>query len=901
VKKLFVLLVCCMAWSAGNSFGELIIADHTVVDKYDSIPQQWIDSVKCMLLTIPGESHGRGYLYGLALVESINADYAINEQWSGTPEAYTSSNLRATRSYRFGTSWFNSCGEEDFYTNSTARNSIQTGLTYTRGNYTGKIAFGFGWCWDMTWHNSVGGTIDPVYNVRWAGSSVDGPQGDLRWGIDAGDSVLTGNSVCLTTYLDAVSGYNTHEPGIMTFYTTGPVDGSANSEGGYQRYLKHEAMRDTVEKYAGHLFDYADILCWENGVEYTSTWDGHTFQNGDPQLASGGTGYDGGDGGCHITHEGCIVLGKAMWWFLARLAGWDGMTVASDTVSVTAVRPNGGTFMEQTACTLSCATSGASIYYTTDNSTPDSLDALYSVPFTITASCTVKARAYLAGKVRSAVTSAAFIITQDETGPTITQAYASGNSAVMVLFNEDVDSATATDPANYGIDHGITINAVTLQGDRQSVVLTVAPALSGSVTYALTVNDVEDAHGNAITAGSQTTFSYGTCAGEWHFDENAGDTARDATGNNNHGVLTGAAWATGFAGSGLSFDGNDTLKITTADFNMDSTNSFTIALWFRAVTFTGNLMLRGQYFYPYALLFSGSTLRSCVRTTTATNYLNGNQTLAADTWYHVVLTYNSADSLRTIYIDGAADTANTTNGHVLSLSTNQRTWIGAGFNGVIDEVRLYNRALSAAEIEALYESMVPVELTAFTAAPLANGVQLSWQTATETNNLGWDIFRRTDRDAVFVRVNAALVPGQGTSALPHAYSYADAGIPAGATFAEYYLEQIDLDGSRSASRVLSVVLNSTPVPGRQLGEDAAQLRITPNPFRGMLCITIGGMEPARVTIADRGGRVVRELHAVQTAVWDGCDHAGHTVPNGVYWAMVVTRRGASVHRLLKVE
>ena len=60
----------------------------------------------------------------------------------------------------------------------------------------------------MTWTNNVGGGIDPVYQVRWAGSSSGGPEGNLRWGLDSEDTTLTGNSVNMDTYLQAVVEYN---------------------------------------------------------------------------------------------------------------------------------------------------------------------------------------------------------------------------------------------------------------------------------------------------------------------------------------------------------------------------------------------------------------------------------------------------------------------------------------------------------------------------------------------------------------------------------------------------------------------------------------------------------------------------------------------------------------------
>jgi len=321
-------------WGAGTQ----IIADHTVVSQYDKIPQKYIDLVKQMWVNIPGQSHSQAYRDGLSLLATIDPKFAVNvvDTSGSAPEAYTSAHLRSSKIVRNGASgWENWCGEEYWYTNEPAIAQMKAHLDYCNTNGLQIAAFGFGWCWDMYQSNDPGGTIDPLYNVHWAGASNGGPLGDLRWGLDAGDQALTGNPVCMDTYLNATQSYADYcaSKGYATkvFFTTGPVD-SYTGENGYQGWLKHEYMRAFVKKDKSRiLFDYADILCYNDaGALQTTSWtDGTGAVHNYPVIHDANMnnlsgGYDPNTG--HIGEAGALRLGKAQWWMLARIAGWDGVS-----------------------------------------------------------------------------------------------------------------------------------------------------------------------------------------------------------------------------------------------------------------------------------------------------------------------------------------------------------------------------------------------------------------------------------------------------------------------------------------------------------------------------------------------------------------------------------------------
>jgi len=308
------------------SEGGQIIADHTVVDKYDDIPQYYIDQVKKMWLSYAGESHSKAVRTGLALLESQNSVYQVNVTESGTPEGFTSSHLRASRAtwgdLNNSSGWVYGYGEEDWWTNSTAISRTKAGITYCNTNGPKLSAIGFGWCYDPT-DGYPSATADPVYGVRWFGVSFGSSSGDIvAWGLDDDDNSITGNVVNLNTYLSATQQYIDHcaANGYDTkvFFTTGPVD-IVTGDAGYQNHLKMEAIRNYVKADPSRiLFDYADILCYDdNGSLTTTTWNGHTY----PIITKTNLG-DASIG--HIGSAGAIRLAKAMWWMLARIAGWDG-------------------------------------------------------------------------------------------------------------------------------------------------------------------------------------------------------------------------------------------------------------------------------------------------------------------------------------------------------------------------------------------------------------------------------------------------------------------------------------------------------------------------------------------------------------------------------------------------
>jgi hypothetical protein len=307
-----------------------IIADHRIVADFDKIPAYYINEVKKMWFDLPGESHGTGVCYGVGYVQQDYGNtYKSVYTQSGTPEAYTTDHLRISEAswgdISTSSGWIYSYGEEDWWTTAAAIARTKAGLSYCNSNGLAPSAFGFGWCSDMDWLTIESTGTDPVFGCHWFGMSDGGPQGDRCWGLDDADNAVSGNTINLDTYLSVTQQYidycTANSIPTKVFFTTGPVNNltSCTDEQEYQAWLKMERIRNYVKADPTRiLFDYADILCYnDDGSTATRTWNGHTI----PCITTTNLGSESIG---HIGRAGCLRLGKAVWWMLARMAGWDG-------------------------------------------------------------------------------------------------------------------------------------------------------------------------------------------------------------------------------------------------------------------------------------------------------------------------------------------------------------------------------------------------------------------------------------------------------------------------------------------------------------------------------------------------------------------------------------------------
>ena len=200
--------------------------------------------------------------------------------------------------------------------------------------------------------------------------------------------------------------------------------------------------------------------------------------------------------------------------------------------------------------------------------------------------------------------------------------------------------------------------------------------------------------------------------------------ANDESGNGNHGIVNGATLTTdrfGNAGSAYYFDGNDGIIVNTGG-NLDGFNSMTISVWVKPEnSLWGGILSKGEYngisHWTYELLrYPSGEIYASVYPNDGTGAgrieVGNTDKIANSIWNHVTCVWDPSGYIK-IYINGTLVEHVTSGVPTQMASTNYPLYIGrrldipytentAWFNGSIDDIRIYNRALSSSEIEELY-------------------------------------------------------------------------------------------------------------------------------------------------------------------------------------------------------
>jgi len=281
------------------------------------------------------------------------------------------------------------------------------------------------------------------------------------------------------------------------------------------------------------------------------------------------------------------------------------------------------------------------------------------------------------------------------------------------------------DTANYNYTPTtLTLNNTVIGARKRNTIDSFFPGLIDDVRIynrALSATEVSQLYGSTQAKFNAPDPSPGSLTsglvGYWTFDgkDLLTGLALDRSGQGINGILVNMSTSTsrvqGKLGQALNFDGTNDYISFPGNSAITNPTAITLSAWFKASKVGVEQRIINLH-QRYRLELSSTNKIYCAFTTVnqAWSFCTtlGSTTLVANKWYHAAVTYDGI-STYTYYLNGIADNTNSSQ-YTGSITGGQnQPCIGYGcdlashyFNGLIDDARIYNRALSASEISHLY-------------------------------------------------------------------------------------------------------------------------------------------------------------------------------------------------------
>ena len=213
-------------------------------------------------------------------------------------------------------------------------------------------------------------------------------------------------------------------------------------------------------------------------------------------------------------------------------------------------------------------------------------------------------------------------------------------------------------------------------------------------------------------------------------------------------------------------------------------------------------------------------------------------------------------------------------------------------------------------------STLPVVLSTFLVQYLNNIPTLYWETQSETDNLGWFIYRNIEEDfASATQINNNLIPGYGTTTELHRYIYEDTELNAiPAQIYWYWIQSIDLGGAFHTYDPKSIVITNTEPDNNEteILEEYGLFQNNPNPFNPVefdntiINFKLPSIEKVQLNIYNIKGEFVKSLYSGYNdsyeATWNGRDENGILQSTGMYlYKLIVNDKEFATKHLIIIR
>jgi len=270
-----------------SSWPDGLIVDHTCID-LDAIPTQYIDSAQNdVKVHYAHTSHGGQITTGLTRLESANPTYDVSIASLSLP---TDSGALCMYDGNSPHTYIT----PDLYWQGESARAITQAVIDDNPTFTVSL---WSWCTQVDYYDTAG----------------------------------------VQEYLDAMTALETTNPGITFIYMTG--NAQAEGSDGYNRWQNNQMIREYCLENDKILFDFADLDAWSNGVQHTYSYDPG---DGVVQVPSEHPDFNGDEAG-HTTYTSCEQKGRAFWWMVSMLAGWNAPTTSMSVSTSTGTSTTGTT------------------------------------------------------------------------------------------------------------------------------------------------------------------------------------------------------------------------------------------------------------------------------------------------------------------------------------------------------------------------------------------------------------------------------------------------------------------------------------------------------------------------------------------------------------------------------